>query len=248
MLAARVFFRERFPRVVVEDVAVLQNFDVRRTLVRRRLLQCFLQMLLKNIHGARDERRLRPDRQRNRIERAIGRAERSRFCFLAHFGRRRKLALRQTVNSVVEHEYFQTDVAAQHVDRVIAADRKRIAVARHHPNFQIRPRQFSIPSQPPARARESCGIQTCSCNTENGWSSRCRKSPRIFRAGYRVRETRTARRRESRSRRSPGTSGFPGRSESLFSCSTGKVAVVIQILLTALRNQIPRRARIKSQN
>ena len=65
VLAARVFFGERFPRVIVEDVAVLQNLDVRGALVRGRFLQRVLQVLLENVHRARDERGFRADGERN---------------------------------------------------------------------------------------------------------------------------------------------------------------------------------------
>ena len=43
VFAARLFFRDRFPRAVVEDVAVLQNLDVSRAFVRRGFLQCVFQ-------------------------------------------------------------------------------------------------------------------------------------------------------------------------------------------------------------
>ena len=56
VLAARVFFRDRIPGVVIEDIAVLQNLNVSRALVRGGLPQCFFQVLLENVHRARDER------------------------------------------------------------------------------------------------------------------------------------------------------------------------------------------------
>ena len=64
VFAARVLFGERFPRAVVEDVAILQDFDVGRALVRRRLFQRVFQVLLEDVHGARDERGAGADRQR----------------------------------------------------------------------------------------------------------------------------------------------------------------------------------------
>src|SRR5215475_4045668 len=82
MLAARIFFGEREPRTVVENVAVLQDLDKRRTFVGGGVLQGVFQMRLKNIDGTRDERGLRTDGQRDRIERAVGRAVGSR---LGHF-------------------------------------------------------------------------------------------------------------------------------------------------------------------
>src|ERR1700675_685135 len=75
VVAARVLFGDAFPRAVIEDVAVLQDFDVGRALVRGGFLQSVLQMLLENVHGAGQERRFRANRQRNGIERAIRGAE-----------------------------------------------------------------------------------------------------------------------------------------------------------------------------
>ncbi len=46
---------------------------------------------------------------------------------------------RQTVNLIVEQQNFEAHVAAQHVNRVVAADGKRVAVAGGHPNIQVGP-------------------------------------------------------------------------------------------------------------
>ena len=94
-------------------------------------------MRLEDVHGTRDERGLGADGKRDRIERAIERAERSGLGLFAEFGSRRILALRESVNMVVEHQDFEADVAAQHVDGVIAADRERVAVARGDPDFEV---------------------------------------------------------------------------------------------------------------
>ena len=93
-----------------------------------------------HVVGARHERGLRAQRQRQRIERGVERTERRRLRDLADFGRRRVLALRQSVDLVVEQQDLDVDVAAQRVDQVVAADRQRIAVARHDPHVQIRSR------------------------------------------------------------------------------------------------------------
>ena len=110
--------------------------------MRGGFLQRVFQVLLENVDGARDEGGFRADRQRQRIERAIGGAERSGFGFLADFGGGRILALGQAVNFVVEHQHFEADVAAQHVNGVIAADGERIAVTGGHPDFEIGTRDF----------------------------------------------------------------------------------------------------------
>ena len=183
--------------------------------MRGGLLERVLQMLLQDVHGARHESGFRADGQRQRIERPRVRAERSGLGLLAEFRSRRVLPLGQAVNAVVEHQHLDAHVAAQHVNGVIAADGKRVAVAGGHPDFELGMRELD--SRGHGRRAPVNGVEAdrCSCNTGSGWSSRCRKPPRIFRAECPVRETPPARRREWRSRRSPGTSGLPGRSENL---------------------------------
>src|SRR5215469_1228000 len=128
--------------MVVEDVAVLKNFHVRRPFVRSGFPQRIFQMLLKYVHGTRDESRVGPERQRNRIKWAVGCAKWSRFRFLSDFRCGRVLPLRQAVDAVVEHQYFQSDIAAQHVNRMIAANRKRISVAGRNPYLKVGSRDF----------------------------------------------------------------------------------------------------------
>ena len=100
--------------------------------------QGFLQVLLEDVHGTGDESSFGTDSERNGVEGTIGGAEGRGLGFLSDFGGRRVLAFGQTVNFVVEHQDFQADVAAQHVDRVIAADGKRIAVAGSDPDVEVR--------------------------------------------------------------------------------------------------------------
>ncbi len=137
LLAASVFFGKRFPCAVVEDIAILQNFDVGGALVSGGFLEDFFKVLLKDVYSAGDERGFRTNGERDGIEGAVGGAVGSRFCFLADFGCGRILAFRQAINSVVEHQNFEADVAAQHVDGVIAADGEGIAVTGGDPNVQI---------------------------------------------------------------------------------------------------------------
>ncbi len=66
VLAARVFLGEVVPRAVIEDVAVLQNLDVGRAFVRRRLFQSVFQVLLEDVHGTRDECGFRANGERDR--------------------------------------------------------------------------------------------------------------------------------------------------------------------------------------
>src|SRR6202041_1191394 len=48
----------------------------------------------------------------------------------------------QAINLIVEHQNFQADVAAQHVNGVIAADGKRIAIASGDPDVEVRADEF----------------------------------------------------------------------------------------------------------
>ena len=142
VLAARFFFGEVEPGAVIEDVAVLQDFDVGRALVRGGFLQSVLQVLLEDVHRAGHEGGFRADGQRQRIERARVGAERSGLGLLAEFGSRRILALGEAVDAVIEHQHLDAHVAAQHVNGVIAADGKRVAVAGGDPDFEFGMREL----------------------------------------------------------------------------------------------------------
>jgi hypothetical protein len=65
VFAARVALGEVEPRAVIENVAVLQNFDECGTLVRGSVLQRFFEVLLENVNRARDKSGLRADSERN---------------------------------------------------------------------------------------------------------------------------------------------------------------------------------------
>src|SRR5260370_8852441 len=56
VLAAGFAVRQREPRAVVKDVAVLQNFPVARTFVCGRVFQRLFQVSLENVHGPGHER------------------------------------------------------------------------------------------------------------------------------------------------------------------------------------------------
>src|SRR5579859_357497 len=94
-------------------------------------------MALENIDAAGDERGFGADGEGNGIERAIERAVRRGFCFFVQLGRRRILAFGEAVNAIVEKENFEADVAAEHVNGVIAADGEGIAVTGGDPNFEV---------------------------------------------------------------------------------------------------------------
>src|SRR5207302_21351 len=118
------------------------NFDERGTFVRGGLFQCVLKMALKDVDAARDESGFRADGERNRIEGTIEGAVRSGFGFFVQLGSRRILALGEAVNAVVEEKNFEADVAAKHVNRVIAADGKGVTVTSGDPNFEIGANRF----------------------------------------------------------------------------------------------------------
>ena len=98
----RLVLAHEVERIVVEDVAVLEDLQECRALVMRRGSQRFLQMRQVHVDRSRDEGRFRTDRQRQRIERPVQRPHRRRLRHLAELRRRRVLALRQTVDPVVE--------------------------------------------------------------------------------------------------------------------------------------------------
>src|SRR2546428_13636267 len=93
-------------------------------------------MLLEDVHRASNKGGFRADRQGHGIERAIERAEGSGLRLLMEFGSRGILSLRQAIDAVVEEEDFDTDVAAEHGDGVVAADGEGVTVAGGYPDLQ----------------------------------------------------------------------------------------------------------------
>ena len=161
VLAARVFFGKREPRAVVEYVAILQNFDKCRAFVRGRVFQGIFQVRLEDVHGARHKRSLGTNGQRNGIERAVRRAVGSRLGHFVELGSRRVLPFGQAVNPVVEEQHFDADIAAQHVNGVVAADGQCVAVTRGHPNFEFRVSNFDSGSnggRAPVDGVEAVGV------------------------------------------------------------------------------------------
>jgi hypothetical protein len=93
--------------------------------------------LLVGVDCAGDERRLRGERERERVERAVVRAERRRLRDFAALARRRRLPFREAIDLVVEQQDLHRDVAPQRVDQVVAADRERVAVAGDDPDREV---------------------------------------------------------------------------------------------------------------
>src|SRR5579864_17488 len=94
-------------------------------------------MRLEDVYRAGDKGGFRADGQRDGIERAIDGTERRRFRFFVEFGSRGILAFGQPVDAIVEEQDFDADIAAQHMDGVIAADGQSVTVSGGNPYFQI---------------------------------------------------------------------------------------------------------------
>ena len=78
-----VLVEDRVERAVVEDVAVLVHLDERGALVLVRPPEHLDHVLAVHVVGAGDERRLGAERDRDRVERVVERAERRRLRDLA---------------------------------------------------------------------------------------------------------------------------------------------------------------------
>ncbi len=124
-------------RTVVEDGTVLVDLDEGATLVRGGGTQHRVQVLAVGVDGTGHERRLRAERERDRVERGVAGADRRRLGDLAELRRGRALPLGQPVDPVVEHQDLEVDVTAECVDEVVAADRQRVTVTADDPYRQV---------------------------------------------------------------------------------------------------------------
>ena len=95
------------------------------------------QVLRVGIDRARHVGCLRRQRDGDRIERLLHRAQGRGLRHRARARGGRVLPLRQPVDAVVEKDDVQIDVAADGVQQVVAADRKAVAVAGDHPDAQV---------------------------------------------------------------------------------------------------------------
>src|SRR5256714_2797416 len=75
---------------------------------------------------------------RSRIDGVVDRAGRCGLRSLTKFGRGAVLALRQTVDAVVEENVIQIKITTDSMNEMIAADRQRVTVSRNHPNTEFR--------------------------------------------------------------------------------------------------------------
>ena len=153
LLVAGEFARgERREHVVVIDDAILEDLDEAGAAVGVRGLEHVRQPLV-DVDPARDEPRARSQRERARAQRPVDRPERGRRRARADPAGRRILALGQAVDLVVEQQDLAVEVAAQHVHRVVAADRQRIAVAGDDPHVE-----FGIGELDPGRHRRRAAV------------------------------------------------------------------------------------------
>jgi hypothetical protein len=206
------------PRAVVEDVAILQNLDVGGALDAPRLFRVSFKCCWKTSTERATKVASAPIASESGLERAVRGAERSGFRFLAEFGCGRILAFGEPVDLIVEHQHFEADVAPQHVNGVIAADGQGVAVAGGHPDFEIGARDLEAGGDGGRAAVNRVEAEGVHVIREAAGAADAGNEHEIFARDAPAPRRRTARRRGWRSRRSRGTSGFPGRSENLFSC------------------------------
>ncbi len=179
----RLLVRQQVEGPVVEDVAVLVDLDEGGPLVSRSAPKHVGQVCAIDVERPSHEARLGSERQRERVERLVERTERRRLRHLADLARRRVLALRQTVDLVVEEQDLERHVPPQRVNQVVPADRERVTVAGDDPDAEIRARDGDSGRERQARGRECRASRTCSCSTRSGPSNRCPATKTTFSGG-----------------------------------------------------------------
>ena len=95
-------------------------------------------MLLQRIDRPRDEAGAGSERELGGRHWLVDRAHRRRWRSRARPRCRGVLTLGQPINLVVEQRHVDVDVAAQDVQRVVAADRQAVAVAGNDPDVELR--------------------------------------------------------------------------------------------------------------
>src|SRR5580658_6170161 len=122
---------------VVEDVAVLENLDEGGAAMSVGPFDHIAKVLDLNVHRTGDEGGMDAEGDGDRIEGEINGADRSRLGDLADFGGRRILPFGQAVDTVVEEQEFEIDVAAEHMHQMVAADGEAIAVTGNDPYVEV---------------------------------------------------------------------------------------------------------------
>ena len=93
--------------------------------------------VLVHVDATGDEAGAGTEREGAGTGRAVDRSERRRRRARADPAGRRILAFRKAVYLIVEKQYLAVEVAAEHVHRMVAADRQRIAVAGDDPHVEL---------------------------------------------------------------------------------------------------------------
>src|SRR5574340_77130 len=137
MIGFDILVGEMGEGAVVEDVAVLEDLDEGGAGVLIRTPNHLLQMFGFDVDTACDKSAVSSQSKRYGIERMIQRTERGGLGDFPLLGCRGVLAFRQSVDAIVEEQNVDVEVATQHVNEVIAADRERIAVSGCHPNREF---------------------------------------------------------------------------------------------------------------
>ena len=131
-------FGEVVEGAVVIDDAVLENLDERGAAVFMGALQHHRQVPLHGVDRTGGEAGAGAEREGHRRDRVVDRAHRRRRRHRPHPRGRRILSLGQPIGLVIEQQDLQIDIAAQHVQHMIAADRQPVAVTGDDPDAQVR--------------------------------------------------------------------------------------------------------------
>ena len=177
-------------------------------------LERLLEVLGVGVDRAGDERRLGGQGHRQRHDRVVDRAVGRRLRALAELGGRRRLALGQPVDAVVEHDELDVDVAAHRVEDVVAADRERVAVAGDDPDHEVRPGGLEAGRErrrPAVDRVEAVGVHVV---RQPARAADAADEDDVLLGDSRSRASPSGSGRGSSSRRSRGTSGPPGRTRS----------------------------------
>ena len=127
----------RVKRAFVKLDAFAQAFDEAETVVIHRGFHHRQNVIRIRGRRARDKRGTGGDGLFERIDRIIDRAPNVGLALEAERRRGRSLFLGEAVNPVVHHAIGHLDVLARGVGKMIAANRKRIAVAAEHEHVQV---------------------------------------------------------------------------------------------------------------
>ena len=123
--------------VVVEDHTVLQDLTDRSTLVLIGSLQNLHRSLGIGSHGTGEEVSTGTEAEFGRTEGILNCTVRTRLRHEATGRGGRILALRQTVDTVVEQDHVQVDVTTVGMDEVVTTDSQSVTVARHLPDGEV---------------------------------------------------------------------------------------------------------------